>query len=714
MNATDPPRNHLAGEKSPYLLQHAANPVDWYPWGEEAFARARAENKPIFLSVGYSTCHWCHVMERESFENEETAALLREHFISIKVDREERPDVDRVYMAYVQAISGSGGWPMSVWLTPKLEPFFGGTYFPPDGAYGRPGFPTLLRKLAEAWQQDRQEIERTAGNALSQLGRSLRGSSAVAATAVLDETPLLSAFEGFRRNFDARFGGFSNAPKFPRPVTHEFLLRVFDRRGDESAARMVQQTLHEMGKGGVNDQLAGGFHRYSVDRVWHVPHFEKMLYDQAQLAISYLEAYQLDGDVRHATQARAILDYVLCDLTDAESGAFYSAEDADSLIDHEGTEKREGAFYVWTYDELRELLGSDFELFAERYGVVEDGNADDPHGELTGTNVLHVLRELDELAEEFGLTEDRLETRLAAARATLLRVRATRPRPHLDDKVLSAWNGMMIGALARAAQVLDDARYLEAARRAATFVSETLWQADDRILLRRYRDGEAAVDGYLEDYAQLAEGLCELYEASFELRWLELAEALTDRQIELFAAEDGGFYSSDGRDPSVLLRLKDDYDGAEPSGNSTAAIVLFRLAALLGRDDYRQRAEATIRASSQRLDRIPEALPRMLVALDLALRPPAEIVITGALADAHTQALLRAARTGFAPNKVVRLLDDAFLQRYGERLPHLAAMSPDGDQARAYLCRDRACQAPTREADELRGQLLAKQLSPLD
>jgi uncharacterized protein YyaL (SSP411 family) len=703
-------QNRLATEKSPYLLQHAHNPVDWYPWGEEAFARAREQQKPIFLSVGYSTCHWCHVMERESFEDVATAALLNEHFVCVKLDREERPDVDRVYMAYVQAISGSGGWPMSVWLTPELQPFYGGTYFPPDRDE-RPGFASLLRELARAWADEREHIVATAQRALEQLRRAMTGPSRPAA---VDRSVLQRGFSAFAASFDPRFGGFADAPKFPRPVTLEFLLRIYAEREDEHAAEMVLKTLREMAAGGVNDQLGGGFHRYSVDRVWHVPHFEKMLYDQAQLTWAYLEAYQLSGELLFAEQARAICDYVLRDLTDAETGGFYSAEDADSKVDHERDDKREGAFYVWTHDELSELLGDDLEPFAEHYGVLEEGNAEDPHGELTGTNVLHRVSSLEEVSEEYELSVDTLPALIERCRATLLAARERRPRPHLDDKLLCAWNGMMISALARAAQVLDEPRYLEAARRAALFCAERLWQPEDGTLLRRYRDGEAAFEAYLEDYAQLTEGLIDLYEASFELRWLELAEQLAEQLLARFGDPEGGFYSSSGRDASVLLRLKDDTDGAEPSGNATATLALLRLATLCGREDLREQAEATLRASAHRLERIPQAMPRLLSAFWLSEQDPIEVVLVGERDDPRLHALTAAVhRRGFAPAKALRVADEAFKARYGAALPHIAAMTVSDDGApRAYLCHDRSCQAPTVDPDELAEQLGPLRLEP--
>ncbi|MCA9669495.1 MAG: thioredoxin domain-containing protein [Myxococcales bacterium] len=700
-------RNRLASEKSPYLLQHARNPVDWYPWGDEALARARAEDKPIFLSVGYSTCHWCHVMERESFEDAEVAALMNAHFINIKVDREERPDVDRVYMTFVQATTGRGGWPMSVWLTPELAPFFGGTYFPPDGKFGgRPGFASLLTQLAKAWREKRDEIAAGASETVAQLREVI---NRAAPPRALDDAVARAAFEAFRQSYDERLGGFGGAPKFPRPVTHEFLLAYHARTGDSEAARMVLHTLRAMHNGGMYDQLGGGFHRYSVDALWHVPHFEKMLYDQAQLARSYVDGYQLSGDAALAATARGVLDYVLRDLRDAEHGAFYSAEDADSPLPENPSEQAEGAFYVWTKDEIEALLeADDAALFCEHYAIAAEGNADDPHGELSGKNVLHVVATVEEQAERAALATDDVRVSLDGARARLLQARAARPRPHLDDKVLCAWNGMMIGAFARAGRVLGEPRYIEAAARAARFVRETLLDGETLALWRRYRDGERAVAAYLEDYAQLTHALVELYQARFELDDLLLAERLADHAIErFFDRDEGGFYATDGRDTSVLLRIKDDYDGAEPSGNSVMALELVRLAALVGRDDLRARAEQTIAFFSGRLEQMPQVMPLMLVAAERLRDPPATLVIAGERDADDTRALLGAAERSFRPDMVVLLADEAARAALGERLPYLAAMAPRDGAATAYLCRDQRCEAPTTSADALAAELAA-------
>ena len=491
--------NRLALEKSPYLLQHAHNPVDWYAWGGEAFAKARAEDKPIFLSIGYSTCHWCHVMERESFENAVVAAQLNRDFVPIKVDREERPDVDRIYMSFVQAATGGGGWPMSVWLTPELEPFFGGTYFPPEDRWGHAGFSSVLTQIAQAWRSDRDRIGESARQALAQLEKQSAFDGAPAGSrAPIDYAVIESGFSIFRRTYDSEMGGFGPAPKFPRPAVFEFLLRYHARTGNREALEMTLHTLRKMAEGGMNDQLGGGFHRYSVDERWFVPHFEKMLYDQAQLATSYLEAFQITGEKSFAETARRIFDYLLRDMTAPEGGC-YSAEDADSVIrPEEPSVKGEGAFYIWSADEIRLTVPAPAaEWFAYRYGVAEGGNVvNDPHSEFSGRNILYRAASVEETAEQFGRPVDEVRAGLEAAEAALLKARASRVRPHLDDKILTAWNGLMISALALGGAVLEEPRYAKAARRAADFALSHLFEPETGQLLRRYRDGEAAFQAF--------------------------------------------------------------------------------------------------------------------------------------------------------------------------------------------------------------------------
>ena len=586
--------NRLAAEKSPYLRQHADNPVDWQPWGEAAFAQARMEQKPIFLSIGYSTCHWCHVMAHESFENAAVAAVLNRDFIPVKVDREERPDVDRVYMAYVQATTGHGGWPLSAWLTPELKPFYGGTYFPPEDRQGRAGFVTVLNAIARHWREQRDKIETGAEEVVAALRRQAAGDGPRENPAA--DTPLHEAagdafekaFQYFAGAFDPVHGGFGGAPKFPRPSTLNFLFRVAALQGAASelgaqAVQLATFTLQKMAEGGMHDQVGGGFHRYAVDAEWFVPHFEKMLYDQAQLAISYLEAKQATGREVFAWLARDIFDYVRRDLTNPRGG-FYSAEDADSLVRAGSAEHAEGAFYVWTKEELARELGDDAAFFCTHYGVEDGGNvAHDPQGEFTGKNILMQRRSLSVTAGEFNLGVEAASDKLLACHARLLAVRAQRPRPHLDDKIITAWNGLMISAFAKGAQVLGDEACLAAATRAAEFVQSELYDTKTGVLYRSWREGRGDIPAFAEDYAALIQGLLDLYEAGFEIRWLQWAEQLQARMDELFwDAAQGGYFNSRADDASIIVRLKEDYDGAEPSPNSLAAMNLVRLSRMVG------------------------------------------------------------------------------------------------------------------------------------
>jgi uncharacterized protein YyaL (SSP411 family) len=685
-------------------LQHAHNPVDWYPWGEEAFEKARVENRPIFLSIGYATCHWCHVMERESFENEETAALLNRDYVAIKVDREERPDVDRVYMTYVQAATGSGGWPMSVWLTPGLKPFFGGTYFPPENRWGHPGFGAILGQIAEAWANDRPRIEESAKQVVEQLRKQTQvaprpgsgGSDRVALGAAGE-----GAFRGFRGAFDARLGGFGAAPKFPRVSVHHFLLRYWARTKNAEALDMVLLTLREMAKGGMNDQLGGGFHRYSVDDHWHVPHFEKMLYDQAQIAISYIEAFQATGDAQYGDEARRILDYVLRDMTDA-GGGFYSAEDADSVISPEHPDlKGEGAFYIWSLEEIRALAGEPAGgWFCYRYGVRDGSNVEsDPHGEFTGKNILFQAHTVEETARHFGRAAGEVRAALDTAAGVLLAARTQRQRPLLDDKILTSWNGLMISAFAKGGAVLGDARYAEAARRACEFVTGHLYDGASGRLMRRYRAGEAAIRGFLDDYAMFAQGLLDLYEAQFDRRHLELAVQLTEKQRELFEdAGAGGFFSTEAGDERLMMRVKEDYDGAEPSGNSVAVMNLLRLARMTNRAAFAESAERTLAAFGSRLSLVPVAIPQMLAGCEFLLGEPREIILAGERDSAEMRALLSELHSRFVPNRVVLLVDTEETRRaLAAGIPSIESMSPAGGLARAYVCRNYTCQLPVSE-----------------
>ncbi len=694
--------NRLASEKSPYLQQHASNPVDWYPWGEEAFEKARRENKPIFLSVGYSTCHWCHVMERESFESPEVAEMLNRWFVPVKVDREERPDIDRIYMTFVQATTGGGGWPMSVWLTPDLKPFYGGTYYPPSDSYGRPGFLTVLRKIVEVWNTDRARIAESSSQVIEQLRRHLEASDQVRGR--LGEEVFDAADNQLRRSYDPQFGGFGGAPKFPRSVVHNFLLRYFRRTGNREALEMVLHTLRRMAAGGVHDQLGGGFHRYSVDDRWFVPHFEKMLYDQAQLAVSYVEAWQVSREEQFACLARDVLDYVLRDLTGPE-GAFYSAEDADSVIDPaRPEEKGEGAFYIWSKEEIEGLLGEPVaEWFCFRFGVEAEGNVrHDLHGEFLGKNILYEAHSIEETARHFSADAATVGRALEDARRRLLAARNKRPRPHRDDKILTSWNGLMISALAVASGALGEQRYLEAADRAARFLLEKLYDPVSGSLLRRYRGGEAAIPGFLDDYAFLLAGLLDLYEAGFNIEYLRTAVRLAEQLIERF--EDrfaGGFFAAAEGDDSLVLRLKDDYDGAEPSGNSVAALGLLRLAEMTGRREFRQAAERTLEAFAARIASLPTALPQMLVAADFALAKPKQILIAGSNSDPRTRTLAAEVRRRFLPHRTLLLAEEPARAWLGRELPVIGQVREiDGGPA-AYVCENYACRLPVTGVDEL-------------
>ena len=673
--------NRLLHEKSPYLQQHAHNPVDWYPWGEEAFQKARSEDKPIFLSIGYSTCHWCHVMERESFENEAVAEVLNRDYVPIKVDREERPDVDRIYMSYVQATTGGGGWPMSVFLTPTLEPFFGGTYYPPDSRYGRPGFRDLLGYLSKKWTEDRVRIIEAGSKTVEQLRQMSEGGDGEAQ--VIGQETFDRVFNYFRRIFDSKLGGFGGAPKFPRPVVHNYLLRY----GSEEAVEMVTVTLDEMAKGGMNDQVGGGFHRYSVDARWFVPHFEKMLYDQAQLAISYVEAFQVTGSPQHAETAKAIFEYVLRDMTHPDGG-FYSAEDADSVID-DGHGKGEGAFYIWKQYELKSLIENANE-FCTAYGVKVDGNVDeDPHQEFTGKNILHRARDSD-------------YSKFASARAVLLDVRSRRTRPHLDDKVLTSWNGLMISAFALGARVLGDQRFLDAARGAALFVLKHLYRPEDASLLRRFRDGEAAIPGFLDDYSFFIQGLIDLYEATFEPYFLEVALQLSSKMIDLFEDKNrGGFYSSADGDASLVIRMKDDYDGAEPSGNSVAVCALLRLAGLTERPGLREAAMKALAGFSGKLAEQGVAMPQMLVAAMASRFAPHHIVLVGPR-DAAMRAMELTIAQRFLPFTSTILIDsEKTRSMLSPHMPWIAGMKAIDGHATAYVCQNFACQMPVTDVHAL-------------
>jgi uncharacterized protein len=709
--------NRLARERSPYLLQHAGNPVDWYPWGDEAFEKARTENKPIFLSIGYSTCHWCHVMEHESFESREVAEALNAAFVSIKVDREERPDVDRVYMTFVQSTTGSGGWPMTVFLTPELKPFFGGTYFPPHSKWGRPGFMDLLGEIGRVWTHDRARVDFAAAELFDRL-KSVAGADgrSQAESRIAGAEALAEAVEQYQVAFDRRHGGFGESPKFPRPSELLFLLREHARTGARPPLLMAAETLRAMALGGMRDHIGGGFHRYSVDAEWRVPHFEKMLYDQAQLVLAYLEAGQATGNEFFAAVAEDTLAYVARDLRDA-AGGFHSAEDADSLPPGaaapgapEGAHKKEGAFYVWSDAEIAALLGADADVVRRRFGIEPDGNApQDPQAEFTGQNLLYTARTIEEVAADTGRTPEDVADVLGRARQILFEARASRPRPHLDDKVLTSWNGMMIAAFARAARVLparpQAPAWLDAAQGAARFIRERMWRAADGVLLRRYRDGDASIDGYAEDYASLIWGLLELFQADGDPAWLSWARELQAQQDARFwDPAEGGWFSTTGRDPSVLLRLKEDYDGAEPSASAVSVLNLLTLAHLTGDVEARTKVERTLGRYGDRAGRAARAIPMMLAGLSTFHAGATQVVLLGSQEEGRPlQAETARHYLPFA--LVVPVAPGGAQEALAAAMPFVGPMRQKDGRATAFVCRDFACREPVTTAEALAAEL---------
>ncbi len=682
--------NRLIGEKSPYLLQHAYNPVDWYPWGEEAFEAARREKRPIFLSIGYSTCHWCHVMEHESFEDAEVARLMNETFISIKVDREERPDVDNVYMRVCQMVTGSGGWPLTIVMTPEKKPFFAGTYIPRRERFGRPGMLSLIPRIRETWLARQDDVMRSA----EEIMEALEKVSAPAAPGTLGSATLDACFEELRSRFDGRFGGFGSTPKFPTPHNLLFLLRYSKRAGDADSLEMVERTLSAMRRGGIYDHLGFGFHRYSTDQEWHVPHFEKMLYDQALLTMAYVEAFQATKKKEYGQTAREILAYVSRALTHSEGG-FLSAEDADS----EGVE---GKFYLWKEAEIRDLLGDEEAAFViHAFDVRSEGNFSDPMGgEAGGENILHQAKTPEELAGALGITKADWDQRWESARARLFAEREKRVHPHKDDKVLADWNGLMIAACAMAAQALGEPRYAEAAQRAADFILSRM-RTSEGGLLHRYREGDAAVPGNLDDYAFMVWGLIELYEATFEPRALRTALELNDYALRHFWDEaKGGFFFTADNQERVLVRSKEIYDGAVPSGNSASLLNLLRLARLTGRTD--EKAAQLSAAFGASIGESPAAYTLWMVALDFALGPAYEVVISGKPQAEDTQVMLRALREVFLPNKVVLLLpDDAASEEITGLAEFTRPMKTARGKAVVYVCRNFQCKLPATDPQEM-------------
>jgi len=689
--------NRLINEKSPYLLQHAHNPVDWYPWSEEAFAKAKAEDKPLFLSIGYSTCHWCHVMERESFEDDEVAAVLNRVFVCLKVDREERPDIDNIYMTVCQAMTGSGGWPLTILMRHDKRPFFAGTYFPKDSRHGRIGVMALAERVEKIWLTARDELSKTADSVMA----SLQPAANVTPGETSGEDVLHLAYEQLAKRFDPVYGGFGQSPKFPTPHNLTFLLRYWQRTGKAGALEMVEKTLTQMYQGGIFDHLGFGFHRYATDREWLLPHFEKMLYDQALLSIAYVEAYQATGQSSFANAAREVFAYVWRDMT-APEGGFYSAEDADS-------EGEEGRCYVWTSDEIQAILGEkDAAIFCQVFNVRQEGNfLDEATRQPTEKNILHMTRALPELAETLGLEEKHLTEKLAEMKEKLFLARCQRVPPYKDDKVLTDWNGLMIAALAIGGRVLADENLTTTAQRAAGFILTQL-KKEGR-LLKRYRQGQAALPAHLDDYAFLVWGLLELYETTFAPDWLREALTLNQIQLEHFLdTESGSFFFTADDTEEILGRQREFYDGAMPSGNAISAMNNLRLARLTGNAALEETALNITRACGSNLRQFPSAYTQMLSAVDFSISSSLEVVLVGDPAAADTKALIRGLRSRFIPHMVV-LLRQAGEQ--GQELAKLApfteAMQPIDGKATAYVCRDHSCQVPVTDAAQLLALLRA-------
>ena len=674
--------NRLVGETSPYLLQHAHNPVNWLPWGEEALARARDEQRLILLSIGYSACHWCHVMERESFENEAIARLMNEHFVSIKVDREERPDLDDIYMAATLAMNhGRGGWPMTVFLTPDLEPVFAGTYFPPEDRHGQPGFPSLLRRIARAWDEDRKGMENGAARLVAHLKTQRQGGDSLS----VGESELKLALSQYEADFDATFGGFGPAPKFPPATGLSLLMRIHRRFDEPHALHMVCKTLDAMARGGMYDQIGGGFSRYATDPQWLVPHFEKMLYDNALLASAYIEAFQVTGQLYYRRIASETLDYILREMTAAEGG-FYSATDADS-------EGIEGRFFVWTPDEIESVLGVEgAKVFNAFYDITELGNWE-------GKSIPNTPRPVADVALQLGEDPDALQRRLDELREKVYQARLERVKPGLDDKVITAWNGMMISALAHGGRVFRERRYLDAARRAADFLLDSLVRQDGG-LFRTYRNGKAHLNAYLEDYSFLSEALVDLYEAVGEARYLKEAERLLDRTVNDFLdTESGSFFTTASDHEALLLRFREGTDGATPSGNAVAASALVRVSYHLDREDFHTAAVRAIRAYGGAIKQYPRAFSESLNVVDLLLEGPVELALVGKPDSADLEALRRVVARRFLPNRIEAVVDPDRPDE-GTALPLERGKSLVDGKAALYICRDYACLAPITDPAE--------------
>ena len=699
--------NRLINEKSPYLLQHAQNPVDWYPWGEEAFIKAKKEDKPIMISIGYSTCHWCHVMEEESFSNPEMAKIINEYFVPIKVDREERPDIDSIYMQAVVAITGQGGWPLTVFLATDKKPFYGGTYFAPEDKWGRPGFKTLLYSIADAWKNKRKDLLDSSEVITAALIKADTAGDKVK----LDKKTLHKAFEYFLKSYDSKYGGFGSKPKFPSTHNISFLLRYWKKSKNNNILEIIENTLIRMEQGGIYDHLGGGFHRYSVDELWRVPHFEKMLYDQAVISKSYLEAYQATGKNDYAEIAKDIFNYVLREMTSPE-GAFYSAFDADSAVDFKHPEtKKEGAFYLWDKSEVINIIGKDKgELFSYYFGIESNGNtvSDTYFPEEFGTkNVLYKANSIEATAKQYGRKVKEIDSILQESKKMLLEVRAKRPRPHLDDKILTDWNGLMVSSLALGSRVLGEPKYEKAAERSAQFIIENLINNNGR-LLHRYRDKEAAIPGMIEDYAFFILGLLDLYETTFKIQYLEAAKRLTDEMIRLFwDKKQGGFFLTGNDAETLIIRQKKLYDGAIPSGNSIAALVLIRLSRITSAREYEDKAALLLEYFSSKINSSPNAYTQALIALDFLLGPAHEIVVSGPAGSEEIVQMINLIYSKFIPSKVVVFRPDTKrdLLKTIKLIPFIEIQVPVDGKPTVYICINSVCAVPVTGLEKLKKAL---------
>ena len=694
-------QNHLIREKSPYLLQHANNPVEWYPWGDEAFQKAKKENKPVFLSIGYSTCHWCHVMAHESFEDPDVAKVINDYFIPIKVDREERPDIDHVYMNCVMAMTGQGGWPLTAFLTPDKKPFYGGTYFPPYAKWGSAGLVDIMNSVHQMWESDSAKIIESSESLTQALVQQIE-SKQTGTNNSLTIDIFQKAYQQFLHSYDRRYGGFGESPKFPSSHNLSFLLRYAKRFNEPMAQEIVENTLIKMARGGMYDQLGGGFHRYSTDQYWQVPHFEKMLYDQAILTRTYLEAYQLTKNEFFAQVARETFDYVLREMQDPQGG-FYCAQDADSLDpDHaEDSHKKEGAFYVWSFQEILKVLETEAEIFNYHFGIKPSGNAMiDPHGEFIGKNVLYADDNIEKTAQHFKKSSQEVEQILKSAREKLFKVRSQRPSCHLDDKVLVDWNGLMISSLAFGSRVLKEPKYKEAAEKSAQFIISHLMDKKGR-LLHRYRDQESAILGTLTDYAFFIDGLLDLYEATFKAEYLILARDLADDMIELFEdKEHGGFYLTATDSEELLLKHKEIYDGAIPSGNSIAALNLIRLAHFTFDNKWQSILEKLFKSFSHEISQHPSVYAQMLIAFDFSLGSTKEIILSGSQKDSTIQQMIDIIYSQFAPRKALMLHDTEDLS-VTQVNSFIKTQVPIKGKATAYICENHVCQSPATSVEDL-------------